>query len=189
MSRLDHSIFGVAILPGQCPLGQSPHYRCAIKAFNRAGGAAMAFSNGFTIDSTPPKAGVVVDGNTRVGEARLHTGLTSVLEPKDALTKRAIALRNAEDMLAEALVPFRDFDGQALPPKDRPRAVASVPRESGAVRVQRRAAAKALAEQQTAASQELAAMVAVIELESGGGKSRRSGAIRGGIGGRKGGVG
>ena len=48
-------------------------------------------------------------------EQRLNTGLTAVLYPADPLTKRAIALGEANRALIDALVPLNDFDAKPPP--------------------------------------------------------------------------
>ena len=107
-------------------------------------------------------------------ESRLKSGLTKVLAPRDHLTRRAIHLAADSQTLAHALVP-KDFDGGALPSKSRvakaagsaPAAAAARRAGAGEERVRRRQEARALAEQQSAMSQELAAMVAVVEVDGG----------------------
>ena len=103
-------------------------------------------------------------------EARLHSGLTKVLAPaRDPLTRRAIHLAADNETLTHARAGAADFDGLAAPSKERQVAVVSRSRvrhgNDGEERVRKRIEARALAEQQAATSQELAAMVAVVEVD------------------------
>lgn len=124
-------------------------------------------------------------------EGRLQTGLTAVLDTSDAAVRRAVQLKHAGDMLREALA--NEFDlrlskvgsegGACHGASSRgahavgPGAAGLPARESGSERVQRRAAARLSAERKQAESQELAAMVAVIEHGTGArGKDGRGGA-------------
>lgn len=56
LTRNGALVHGRCVVPGAL-------YRCLVRAFNRAGGAATVASDGFTVDLTPPAGGLVVDGD------------------------------------------------------------------------------------------------------------------------------